>query len=620
MGKGTIISGGTDGQYQVEVNFYRDKINAEISALEIRIANLTERIALMPDGPERNVVKLQRTGLEKRKDFLENNIPEDETISAWCADLSEELTGNVGTVEVPGERGVLLIQPGYEENAAYSTSRDGQLLPIIATTAEQFFYNLAMLPGWQKWKPTFRFGIIDSRDGDMADVTLEAASSSQQNIDVNQTTDLSSIPIEYMSCNGSAFEVGDEVLIKFEEQDWEQPKIVGFKDHPKPCAVKIRIEIAAGDAGQQFLVWDMAKNDYASIPDGAGGSVSFPASLEDITYWLYNTERVWESGYWNTQRKPVNYDLATFTSAPHGIHGNLIGDGEEDLVGVANSSMGLTLDHLLYRKWTNGSFMDYRYLFKQTLPAHIVENYSYPDGYFLHNITPDDGLFPDSHSFVSYILEDYEYEGDPSWAVSGLKYVSGPHAAWWEPIEEGGTGSISRSMTYSSRLKVYFPIGLNTFLSPVMVGEYSVGASVSEPTVLEDSVSSYGSDRLNYIYDVDFFESRAECTTKELVQIHCAQWTQTITSSTYDGPTKFSSSGDLGELIEGAFINEEVESENTYLDIRIGTHVAEESLIDEQYNPATGLINQELTDAVIDIINSSGGDKKIDYIALRFYE
>jgi hypothetical protein len=103
--------------------------------------------------------------------------------------------------------------------------------------ASGFFYNLAMLPGWQKWKPLFRYASIDSIDSENneADLTLSGEKSSQQNLDINQATTISGVPIEYMDCNSAAFEAGDEVLLMFSGNDWSAPKVIGFKENPKPC-------------------------------------------------------------------------------------------------------------------------------------------------------------------------------------------------------------------------------------------------------------------------------------------------------------------------------------------------------------------------------------------------
>lgn len=46
---------------------------------------------------------------------------------------------------------------------------------------------------------------------------------------------LTDVPIEYMDCNSDAFADGDEVIVEFTGQDWEQPKIIGFEESPRVC-------------------------------------------------------------------------------------------------------------------------------------------------------------------------------------------------------------------------------------------------------------------------------------------------------------------------------------------------------------------------------------------------
>ena len=240
MGKGTIKSGGTNGEYVVTLNFDRAKITAEIARLTASIAALAAYIATLPEGTEKTVAELQKTALEKRIAYLSGAaVPADEDVSAWCADLTENLTGVVGTIEVPGERGVVQIRPGYGGGAAFSAARDGQIRATMAGTPEAAFYNLAMLPGWQKWMPTFRHGVITAIDYalDTCSVTLDAATSSQQSLAVNQSASLTNVPIEYMECDAEAFAIGDAVLVAFTGQDFSAPKVIGFKTHPAGCCL-----------------------------------------------------------------------------------------------------------------------------------------------------------------------------------------------------------------------------------------------------------------------------------------------------------------------------------------------------------------------------------------------
>ena len=241
MGKGTIISHLGDGEYQVEINYTRDAYDQALTRLEGKISAYATAISeAEADSIEQRLFKLQKLSCEKRKEYLENNMPDDENINAWCADLTKDLAGEIGLIEVPGESVNFNVQPGHEDNAVYDSARDGQLMPSLIMTPAQNFYNLAMLPGWQKWMPTFRYATITSITGDLADVTLDSTESTQQNINVNQDTSLSNVDIEYMECNGSAFAVGDEVLIKFTSQDWNNPKIIGFKDNPEECGFRLK--------------------------------------------------------------------------------------------------------------------------------------------------------------------------------------------------------------------------------------------------------------------------------------------------------------------------------------------------------------------------------------------
>jgi hypothetical protein len=293
MGKGTISGGGTDGLYSVDVSLARARITAQISRMTENIAALAAQIAatevlitaknaeitaseallvLYANDPahhndlkttsqalikqqnelaallqQKHLYELQKKTLELRIKYFETNTSNDPTVSAWCADLTEDLTGVVGTIEVPGERGTVLIRPGYDGGAVYSAARDGQLSASLAQTPEQCFYNWAMLPGWQKWLPTYKFGTITAIDynADTCDATLEAATSSAQNLNVNAVVSVSGVPVEYMSCNAAAFNVGDSVVIECTNNIGAAItttyKVIGFKTNPKPCGYYIRL-------------------------------------------------------------------------------------------------------------------------------------------------------------------------------------------------------------------------------------------------------------------------------------------------------------------------------------------------------------------------------------------
>ncbi len=237
MGEGTIISDQGYGLYSVQLNYNRSRIDAEILRLTDQIAAITTKIAALDDGPEKDGYLLRKLSYEKRRAALQN-LPADPTVDAWCGDLTEELSGTVGTIEVPGEKVYVNIQPGYDGNSVYNGTRDGALQFLLGAPAPGVFYNLAMLPGWQKWKPTYRYGIISNidRGGNTCDLALDAATSSQQGIDINAISSYTDVVISYMDCNNFAFKNGDHVIVKFVGQDYKSPLVIGFVDNPRVCA------------------------------------------------------------------------------------------------------------------------------------------------------------------------------------------------------------------------------------------------------------------------------------------------------------------------------------------------------------------------------------------------
>jgi hypothetical protein len=55
----------------------------------------------------------------------------------------------------------------------------------------------------------------------------------------NFTTKLEAVPVEYMTCNSLAFTDGDQVIVEFIGQDWNAPRVVGFRQNPQNCTAEI---------------------------------------------------------------------------------------------------------------------------------------------------------------------------------------------------------------------------------------------------------------------------------------------------------------------------------------------------------------------------------------------
>lgn len=293
MGRGTILANLGAGQYTIKLDFgesrleaqlllltgansdldtqiaaQQAKVNAAQAALNASNAALTAAInayvagnsspnllppvetAKLDQVAKEEALRRESVALGKLQSSKANNLRKIDdlnsyraslTLNAWCADFTESASGEVATLEIPGEPQTVLIAPAGRA----PVDADGELRMRALMTAPQAYYNAAILPGWQKFKPTYRTGVITDIDGNTANVTLDAANSSASGIadiglanvefDVNQTTTLTGVPIFYQDCHGEVFSIGDFCVVEFQGQDWTNPKIIGFKSNPISC-------------------------------------------------------------------------------------------------------------------------------------------------------------------------------------------------------------------------------------------------------------------------------------------------------------------------------------------------------------------------------------------------
>lgn len=249
MGKATIGVNYGLGRYSVSLKRNITRANAKKAALTTRANNLTVSIyaayvaenaakatynlaindlndaiyryslQLSPPVPYEDIVSLTATANEKmliwvakkadRKalEFEKESVLKsiamferaiaDDPISAWCADRSLSLTGEVGTIEINGEGAQdkhIVLMPG-------GTGGVGLLEPVGSSTPSGAFYNRAIFPGWQKWKPQYRKGTITalSHSANTCSVLLDAAFSSEQGLDIDLVHSLTGVPIKYMT-------------------------------------------------------------------------------------------------------------------------------------------------------------------------------------------------------------------------------------------------------------------------------------------------------------------------------------------------------------------------------------------------------------------------------------
>lgn len=299
MGRATIISGGLNGRYLIEMDYGMAVRDAKVAKLTAQLVELESRREFQQGqvdgfqggldsfGPEidalineyvvlSNAVPRNQAALEAKKKQIDAKTVQiikqrvwladaesklaatqgqivaataektallalaiTEQRPAWCADFTEDAAGLVATLDVPGESALILVAP----DGRAPTVDDGALTAREIQSPAQVYWNAAVLPGWQKFKPTYRWGTITALNvgTDRASVTLAPAVSSAQGLDVNQAEALENVPVVYMTCNAGAFEVGDRCIVKFEGQDWSAPKVVGFLDNPKPCDLGLHV-------------------------------------------------------------------------------------------------------------------------------------------------------------------------------------------------------------------------------------------------------------------------------------------------------------------------------------------------------------------------------------------
>jgi len=229
MGKATVLSSLGNGKYKIRIEYDTRRIDAAIERLNARISALS--------GDETATGKLQRVSLKKRLEMLNALEGAYETV-AWCADLTESLSGEIGTAEIARDPDTgILILPGYGDNSpsAYNRDRDGAMQNPLGNTAFQSYLNLCLFPAAQKYAPRYRIGEISAMTGSSCDIQINPISSRVRSIGITPVVTLESVPISYMDCDGTAFSVGDRVLVKFRGAGWGDPQVIGFESNPKSC-------------------------------------------------------------------------------------------------------------------------------------------------------------------------------------------------------------------------------------------------------------------------------------------------------------------------------------------------------------------------------------------------
>lgn len=554
MGIAQILSGGTDGKYNIrlvketakaalrktaleakltallaiittkELEFYaalavfeakRALLTAAITAYNAGTVTIndvekaqSDMMTAYKDHVEKqrayNRLVLEETSLQKQLDLLDLLFVNEDRANVWCADLTETLTGEVGTIEVNGEKTEIIIMPEGDPGL-------GKIQEAGAGTPAGTFYNWAVRPGWQKYKPTYRIGTITALTGDLCDIDLTPAASSDQNLNINQDETLINVPIEYMTCNGSAFEVGDEVVVEFEGQDWDAPKVVGFRANPKGCDISLWVinyqVLVSGGAYEHWyrLVMFTSVNygsyqersyeilEEANIPSIESPVECYPNDPQTDSRTL--SESVYFNGAWYHFYNDRHWDT-------HEEGGHVVCDGYVDsiffndiniteLYGIEQYYLVITSDKKLlivdatsihnnalipyepWRVWDYGP--DYVYDENFNVVGICVEPGDYPPGYAYYAVNRSD---------TNFIYDKYIYDADLN--LVGMTYTISETGGIFSYVSYLTTLGVSwRTLSGSLGKRIDFSNScVDLWLTPSPGGVYPIGTkflgSISE--------------------------------------------------------------------------------------------------------------------------------------------
>jgi hypothetical protein len=121
-------------------------VMAERDALQGRITNAEKY---------RDLQYYRQEALERRREELQQASAPEDPAEMWCADLTEDLSGATETLEIDGAPvHAVLIAPGGVAPLRDTGDTPGLLANVMATSVAACALAWALLPGWQKWRPT----------------------------------------------------------------------------------------------------------------------------------------------------------------------------------------------------------------------------------------------------------------------------------------------------------------------------------------------------------------------------------------------------------------------------------------------------------------------------------
>jgi len=257
---------------------------------QIRIVRAAES-ALSAVQARIGQLKVERANAEQELQRV-RGVQAADAAPLWCADYNEDLSGDVDTIELDGQTERMVIAP----SGVAPILSGPALVDVPDQSPAQAFYNWAIFPGWQRWKPTYRTGVIEklqhvpAEDRWVFEVRLDAAQSKAQGLPINPDDPGGTLTVAYQDCDHLAFKAGDRVIIAWPNRDFSTGVVIGFLDNPRPCLPKTHVLVRFGSMAMAYCV----ETDMVIMPPTEEGSEAWLEwynrliSVEDVG-WPYTS-------------------------------------------------------------------------------------------------------------------------------------------------------------------------------------------------------------------------------------------------------------------------------------------------------------------------------------------
>lgn len=245
-------------------------------------------------------LEMQVVAIEKEIKYLEDNTPKEYEADIWCCDWQTELSGDVGTIEVPAQEQAgspIIIKPGGTDGdqSKWALAEDGVLQPAIAGEPFGTFLAAAWAPAFQYYYPQYRFGVLTDIDNVTEKGSVELLPAEIKKFpgnnyfNINKYTNFIDVPLQYKQFGRPIYSENDRVVVKFLSRDWKKPMVIGHMSHPKMAPGILVVTIVdesspyvimgGQDIGHANPMWWSDKESLLKIINMIRGSDSILSSI-----------------------------------------------------------------------------------------------------------------------------------------------------------------------------------------------------------------------------------------------------------------------------------------------------------------------------------------------------